>query len=134
MKLPAKLSEVARALSPTAWLISAAALALILLTLWWLVIGGPAHDRRAAVKANAQATYARSRTDAAADAAGVVDQVHAAALQSADLTRKNADDIHAAPGADQRLDPALNDAGRRGMCQRPSYRRTAECVQLLGPG
>jgi hypothetical protein len=64
----------------------------------------------------------------------IVDQAHDAATASEELTRKNADEIHAAPGADQRLDPALNDAGRLGMCRRPSYRRTAgACSSLVPP-
>lgn len=128
-----KLTELARTFSPTTWLLGLAASVALMLAAWWVVIGGPAHDRKAAAEARASAEYAAGRADAAADAAAIADQAHSAATASETLTRKNADEIHAAPGADQRLDPALNDAGRRGMCRRPSYRATAECVQLLGP-
>ena len=127
------LFEVARRFSPTTWVLGAVAALSFLLVTWWLVIGGPVHDRKAAAAAKASAAYAASRSGSAADASNIADQIRAATAASEDLTRKNADEIRAAPGADVRLNPALNDAGRRGMCRRPSYRRTAECVQLLGP-
>lgn len=96
-----KLSEVYCTFSPTVWILGAVAAVLFAVSAWWIVIGGPAHDRKAAAEARVDAAYSAGRTDAAADAAAIVDLAHSAAAASEDLTRKNADEIHAAPGADR---------------------------------
>jgi hypothetical protein len=44
----------------------------------------------------------------------------------------NAQSIAAAPGADAPLDPALNTAGRRGLCRHPAYAADPGCAGLLG--
>lgn len=82
-------------------------------------------------KVNAEMSGARAK--ATAEAGQVVDRAHDFQSGSEALSRENADAIRQAPGADQRLDPALADVARRRMCERASLRRTAECVQLLGP-
>jgi hypothetical protein len=49
-------------------------------------------------------------------------QVHLANVQA----------IAAAPGADAPVDPALNAAGRAGLCRHPAYSADPGCAELLG--
>jgi hypothetical protein len=128
-----RLTELARSFSPTVWLFGALAAVVFLLAAWWVVIGGPAHDRKAAAVARADAAFARTRADAAADAAVINDQAHETAAQYEALTKETADAIQAAKGADQLLSPDLNRAARERLCQRAGLRGTPGCVQLLGP-
>ncbi len=125
------LRELMRALSPTRWLILLCVALVLFGALWWFVTA-PGREREKAREASASAAMAGARTASAADAAQInADAVSGAAANEA-LSTENADAIAKAPGAGQRLDPGLNDAGRRGMCRRPAYAQSAECLQLLG--
>lgn len=113
--------------------LAAIAAAIVAALLVWFVIAGWMHARRAAAEGRVGAVMGEAHGKSAAEAGAIIDGAHAASVQSEALSRENADAIRSAQGADQALDPALNDAGRRSLCRRPSYRRTTECVQLLGP-
>jgi len=125
-----KLSEIPRLLNPTAWAVSAGLALVIGLLAWWLLIGGPAHDRRAAAVGRVETALSGARADSAAEAAAIQDQAHAAATESEALSRETADAILAAPGAGQRLDPGLNDTARRRLCERSAYMGRPECLQF----
>ena len=129
-----KLREFTRLLSPTYWLIVLAVAALAIFGIWWMITEpGRAHQRTA--EAKTASAMSGARAGSAAEAGKILDGAHANATTSEALSRENADAIAQAPGAGQRLDPGLNDAARRGMCKRKAYRRSDECVQLLGePG
>lgn len=96
------------------------------------VAGGPA--RRAAAVAKADAHVADTRAGTAAGATRILDQAHAAAAASQDLTRETADVIDATPGADQPLDPRLNRAGRERLRLREAYRSKAASADPGGQG
>lgn len=113
--------------------LAAIAAIVLVVALAWFLIASWQHDRRAAGEAKVGSAMGEAHGKSAAEAGAIIDGAHAAAVQSEALSRENADAIRSAQGAGQALDPALNDAGRRSLCRRPSYRRTAECVQLLGP-
>jgi hypothetical protein len=98
-----------------------------------LIVMSVVNGAREAAQTKVDAEMSQARAKATAEAGAVVDRAHDFQSGSEALSRENADAFRQAPGADQRLDPRLNDAGRRGLCQRASLRRTAECVQLLGP-
>jgi hypothetical protein len=130
MKLPAKLLAIYRTLSPEVWIAGAMLSAVLLFGLWWILIAGPAQQRQQIAAAKVSSAFAASRSDAAADAAKATDKAHAAEASTEALSRETSDVIHAAPGADVRLDPALNRTARERLCQRASYRGTPDCVQL----
>jgi hypothetical protein len=49
-----------------------------------------------------------------------------------EVHQSNAQAIAAAPGASAPIDPALNAAGRRGLCQHPAYAADPFCLGLRG--
>lgn len=108
------------------WACAAGALLVILLAAGWLLTE-PGRQKARAVQAEAATELAGARTAAAADAGQTLDRAHAETTASEALSRETADVIRQAPGADQRLDPALNRVGRERLCERPSYRNTREC-------
>ena len=129
-----KFREFTRLLSPTYWLVVLAVAALVIAGGWWIVTE-PGRANQRAAEAQTSSAMSGARAGSAAEAGKILDGAHADATTSEALSRENADAIAQAPGADQRLDPGLNDAARRGMCKRRAYRHSDECVQLLGePG
>lgn len=93
---------------------------------------GPA--RRAASQAKADTHVADTRAGTAAGATRILDQAHAAAAASQDLTRETADVLDSMPGADQPLDPRLNRAGRERLRLREAYRSKAAGSDPGGEG
>lgn len=98
-----------------------------------LIVFNVLNGAREAAQNKVDATMGAARSKATAEASQIIDRAHNAQTQSEALSRESEDAIRQAPGADQRLDPALNDVARRRLCERPSLRRTEQCVQLLGP-
>lgn len=127
-----KLSEIARTLSPTAWVVGAAGTSILLLVVWWVFIGGPAHDRQRAAEAVAASTFAKGRADAAADAAEAVGANAAADAETNQIQRENSDEIDKAPDAGTAV-PATAGALRAGLCRYEAYRAAPECLQRARP-
>lgn len=128
------LSELRRLFSPAHWLFVAAGLVaclLVIATIIWFATE-PGRQKARAEQARAAAALAGARTASAANAAQITDQAASAAISSETLSKETANAIAQAPGAGQRLDPGLNDAGRRRLCLRPAYAGTPDCLQLLG--
>lgn len=115
--------------TPTVFLIGCA-VALVLVV---AIVLGVINGAREAAQTKVDAAMGNARAKSATEAGQTVDRAHDFQTNSETLSRENADAIRQAPGADQRLDPALADVARRRMCERASLRRTPECVQLLGP-
>ena len=113
--------------SPAEWLIAAlwGLVLLIVLAMTWSVL----HVRRDAAKSDLAAAMAGADALSAGQAGAILDGAHAAAQQSEAQSRETANVIASAPGADQRLDPDLNQLGRRRLCERAAYRGAAECLQ-----
>lgn len=63
----------------------------------------------------------------AADAVNTQGAVNANTMASEDLTRRNAEEIRNAKGADAAVDPAVRDAGLRALCRRPSAAHDPAC-------
>ncbi len=128
----------ALALNPAARLaaFAGAAIAAIAAALFiaWL-LGAP--GREAQIRADAQLAAGRAAAaiDSGQAAAAINDAAHAAATDNTAKGQEAAHAIQTAPGADQRLDPALNHTGRRGLCNSPSYARSPACAvqQPRGP-
>jgi hypothetical protein len=116
-----------------AWAGLAAVIA-VLAGLWRLEAGRAAHLQSALQAAQAAQANAQAQA-AAATAAGQT--VAAGAVRDAatrDTHTENEHAIQSAPGSGQGLDAALNDAGRRGLCNFRAYQSDPTCVQLRGPG
>lgn len=105
-----------------------AAAALALYVVFFAVLSIVRHNAHQAAETKVEGAMSGARAKAGTDAGRIVDDAHAAQTASEDLTRKNADEIRKAPGADAPIDPRLNDAGRRGLCNRPAYRGRPECA------
>jgi hypothetical protein len=46
---------------------------------------------------------------------------------SEELGRKNSEEIHAAPGANDRVNSGVDAAGRAALCRRAAYRNDPKC-------
>jgi hypothetical protein len=112
--------------------VGAAAMLAALASLWRLEAG---HARKLAEQlSDAKAAgQVQAAAAAAARAAGVVIGAGAARDQGTSATHEeNRDAITATPGAAQAIDPALNDAGRIGLCRYRAYDGDAQCLELRG--
>jgi hypothetical protein len=94
-------------------------------------------SRAARFEQQAQAARTADRTDQARAAASqvaeaVVDQGAGRDARALNLHEENSHAIQTAPGFGQGLDPELNAAGRRSLCQYDEYAGSAECLQLRG--
>lgn len=106
--------------------------ALIMLVIIIMLIAGAIHLITARPKAEARLgkNTAEAALHSGSDAVATVGQVGARDQTADDLTRRNADDIAHARGADAPVDPAARDAGLRSLCKRAAYRGSAKCLQL----
>ncbi|WP_298699177.1 hypothetical protein [uncultured Brevundimonas sp.] len=125
-------NRIRRLLSPTGWAVVLAVVCIIAL------LATCARDaRRDAQRAHQAAEIAagltEARTQAARDAGLIRDGAEARDAAIDNLNRRNTDAIQSAPGADQRLDPAVTDAGRRALCLRDATRGDPACRELFQP-
>lgn len=125
------LRELPRALSPARWAIVGVILVCALVACWY-VLTEPGRARQRAAAAGAEGELARAFGRSAVEAGQLVDQARDQAARSETLTQETADAIQAAPGAGQRLDPALNRTARERLCLRAAYRDRPECLQRPG--
>jgi uncharacterized protein HemX len=65
--------------------------------------------------------------NSAADAVNTATGVGANAAASEELGRKNSEQIHAAPGANDRVNAGVDAAGRAALCRRAAYRDDPKC-------
>lgn len=119
-----------RSLTLVGWIGLGIAVAVILtLAIWWA--GGGA--RRDAAVARTGAALAGARAASGAEATETIARGADRDAATDATTQENAHAIDNAPGAGQRLDPALSRAGADSLCKRAAYRGSAQCVQRLGP-
>lgn len=108
------------------WAISAA---LVLAAVWGLVwlLGSPAREAATAAKAKADGAFAEGRTESAKDAADRTADFTERAAETRTRTEETIDAIDdACPGPD--CDRVTYD----GLCDSPSYRDAAFCLQRTG--
>lgn len=126
------------ALSPKNWLLMGVGLAVAGALAWAGIQTTRLHH--AEKQAAAAKVVAQISADHAIVASGQVAAMQSAAeiadagaqRQAVDITvhQDNAHAIQAAPGSAVRLDPALNAAGRRGLCRYPAYADDPGCAGL----
>jgi len=82
-------------------------------------------DERAQSRVDAAQSEAASNS--AADAIGTVSKAGEREAGSEALTRENEREIRAAEGANQRIGPGVDYAGRAALCRREAYRNDPKC-------
>lgn len=70
---------------------------------------------------------AGAASNSAADAVNTVAASGEAERASEDLTRNNEQQIRAAPGANDKVNPAVRDAGISALCRRHAYANDPRC-------
>jgi hypothetical protein len=100
----------------------------LVIAVWWLVSSFFA-GRSAKTEARLGKNTTEAAIESGRDAVGTIGAQGAAERAADDLTRENSDDIQNAEGADAPVDPAVDAAGRRGLCKRAAYRERPECLQ-----
>jgi hypothetical protein len=83
--------------------------------------------RSKAAQSRVEHSQAEAASNSAQDAIGTVANADAAAGVSEDLTRSNEQQIRAAPGANDKVNPASRDAGLSALCRRQAYANDPRC-------
>ncbi|HVY35272.1 MAG TPA: hypothetical protein VG960_12730 [Caulobacteraceae bacterium] len=104
----------------------------VLTSLWRLEAGRAAQFQAALLQAQAVQASALAQAASAKAAGAVLSAGAARDAATGAVHTENEHAIQSAPGSGQGLDRALNDAGRRGLCQFRSYWADPACVQLRG--
>mgnify|MGYP001547927431 CR=1 FL=1 len=121
-------------LTPGRWLSWAgvgAAIA-VLAGLWRMEAGRAGRLQEALQQAQAAQASARAQAASAKAAGAVLSAGAARDAATGAVHTENEHAIQSALGSGQGLDRALNDAGRRGLCQFRAYWADPACVQLRG--
>ena len=101
--------------------------AILALGAWWLVAtltGG----KSAKVQAKLSGNVAGAALESGKDAVGTVGAQQASEAASDRLGAENAASIHAAPGAEVKVDPGVTGAGIKALCRRASARSDPKCA------
>lgn len=123
MTIQARLAALAA--SWTARLIALAVLLGLAVWFWASWSSGQTAKTEAKLSANQVEAATASGKDAV-NTVGAVGQTE----DKIDLTtRENRDEIYSAEGADAPVNPAVGDAGLRGLCRRAAYRDHPDCLQ-----
>jgi FtsZ-interacting cell division protein ZipA len=83
------------------------------------------HNR--AAQSRVEASQAQAASNSAADAIGTVAASGRNEAASEDLTRSNEQQIRAAHGANDKVNPSVRDAGIAALCRRQAYRDNPKC-------
>lgn len=88
-------------------------------------------DKRRSEAAQSRVTQGQigAYQNSAADAVNTVGAASANEAASEDLTRTNEQQIRAAPGANDKVNPAVRDAGIAALCRRKAYANDPRCHQ-----
>jgi ABC-type protease/lipase transport system fused ATPase/permease subunit len=86
-------------------------------------------DKRHNQAGQARVEHAQSeeQSNSAADAIGTVARSGEAERASEDLTRSNEQQIRGAEGANDKVNPAVRDAGIAALCRRQAYANDPRC-------
>jgi Flp pilus assembly protein TadB len=84
-------------------------------------------SRSQAAQARVERGQTQAMSNSAADAVGTVARSGEASAASEALTRSNEQQIRAAPGASDKVNPAERDAGIAALCRRQAYRNDPRC-------
>jgi hypothetical protein len=83
--------------------------------------------RSKAAQGRVERSQAEAASNSAADAINTVSASGEASRASEDLTRSNERDIRAAQGANDKINPAVRDAGLAALCKRQAYANDPRC-------
>lgn len=83
--------------------------------------------RSMAAQSRVERSQAEAQSNSGADAIGTVQRSGEAAAASEELTRSNEQQIRAAPGANDKVNPAVRDAGIGALCRRKAYANDPRC-------
>lgn len=110
--------------------IGMAVLALLLILAIGFGVRSCEKRRSEAAQARMERSQAQAQTDSAKDAINAVAASGEAERASEDMTRNNSAEIHAAPGANDRVNSGVDLAGRKALCRRAAYRDDPKCKVL----
>lgn len=80
-----------------------------------------------AAQTRVERSQSEAQSNSAADAIGTVSRSGEAEKASEDITRSNEQQIRAAPGANDKVNPAVRDAGIAALCRRQAYAHDPRC-------
>jgi FtsZ-interacting cell division protein ZipA len=80
-----------------------------------------------AAQSRMERSQAEAASNSAADAIGTVARSGESERASEDLTRSNEQQIRSAQGANDKVNPAVRDAGIAALCRRQAYRDNPRC-------
>ena len=98
------------------------------LLVWWLV-ATLMDGKRAKVEAELNRNVAESALESGKDAVGTVGAQQAKEAASDAVGRENSASIHAAPGADAKVDPGVKAARLKALCRRASTQGDPRCAK-----
>lgn len=127
MKLPAWFKPPA--LTVVEWASAVVAIVMIAIFAWWLFIGLPAQEARERAMLRVDHITDQEQGKATNAAQAITAEATNTAAQNEELTVEHSQTIHAAPGADARVDPAVDRALHDSLCQRAAYRHTPYCLR-----
>lgn len=113
-------------LTSTIGKVLAAAIAIILL-LGFLQLRSCQQARQRAAQSRVDRAQQEALQNSAADAVNTVSGVATNDMATADLGRRNREEITNAEGASERVSDAATAAGRNSLCRRAAYRNRPEC-------
>lgn len=99
----------------------------VILLLGFLQVRSCQQARQKAAQSKVDRGQAGALRSSATDAIETVSNIAEAASESEALGRRNAEEIGNAQGADDRVNPAVRDAGVRAICRRASSRNDPRC-------
>jgi FtsZ-interacting cell division protein ZipA len=80
-----------------------------------------------AAQTRVERSQAEAQSNSAADAIGTVQRSGESAAASEELTRSNEQQIRGAAGANDKINPAVRDAGIAALCRRQAYAHDPRC-------
>jgi FtsZ-interacting cell division protein ZipA len=83
--------------------------------------------RSQASQTRVERSQGEAQSNSAADAINTVARSGEAERASEELTRSNEQQIRAAPGANDKVNPAARDAGIAALCRRQAYANDPRC-------
>lgn len=111
----------------TARLIAIAVGVIVLIAVVGLTVRSCDARHSKAAQSRVDASQAQAASNSAADAIGTVAASGEAERASEDLTRSNEQQIRGAEGANDKVNPAVRDAGIAALCRRQAYKDDPRC-------
>lgn len=100
---------------------------IVLIALVGLTVRSCDKRRSQAAQTRVERSQAGAQANSGADAIGTVQRSGEAAAASEALTRSNEQQIRSAQGANDKVNPAVRDAGIAALCRRQAYANDPRC-------